>query len=77
MQLLTSLKTRAKDDRVKTYWIYLDEDNFADFQQKNLRPSVIITKNIKRKDLVVALLNQKVIEGICDKLYAKHYGTPF
>ena len=26
VQLLISLKTRAKDDREKTYWIYPDED---------------------------------------------------
>ena len=60
VQLLTSLKTRAKDNRGKTYWIYPDEDTVDDFQQKNLlhvRPSVIVAKNIKRKDLVLALLN--------------------
>ena len=79
VQLLTSLKTRAKDNRGKTYWIYPDEDTVDDFQQKNLlhvRPSVIVAKNIKRKDLVLALLNWEVIEGICEKLYAKHYATP-
>ena len=60
VQLLTSLKTRAKDNGGKTYWIYPDEDTVDDFQQKNLlhvRPSVIVAKHIKRKDLVLALLN--------------------
>ena len=80
MQLLTPQKTRAKDDRGKTYWIYPDEDTVDDYQQKHIldiRPSVIVAKNIKRKDLVLALLNQEVIEGICEKLYAKHHASPF
>ena len=80
VQSLTSLKTRAKDDRGKTYWIYPDEDTVDDYQQKHIldiRPSVIVAKNIKRKDLVLALLNREVIEGICEKLYAKHHASPF
>ena len=60
LQLLTSLKTKAKENRGKTYWIYPDEDTVDDVQQKNLlhvRPPVIVAKNIKRKGLVLALLN--------------------
>ena len=60
VQVLTSLKTRAKDHRENTYQIYPDEGTVDDFQQKNLldvRPSVIVAKNVKCKDLVLALLN--------------------
>ena len=44
----------------KTYWIYPDEEEVNFFEWKNVletRPSVVVAKNIKRKDLVLALLN--------------------
>ena len=34
VQLLQTLKTRAKDDKGKTYWVYPDEENVNQFQQK-------------------------------------------
>ena len=51
-----------------------------EFQRKNvldIRPSVTVAKNIKRKkDLVLALLNQEIIEPLFTKIF-EHvwYGT--
>ena len=36
VQLLQTLKTRAKDDKGKTYWVYPDEENVDQFQQKHV-----------------------------------------
>ena len=60
VQALCTLKTRAKDDQGKTYWINPGEKVTDDFERKHvleIRPSVILAKNVKRKDLVFALLN--------------------
>ena len=60
VQFLMALKTRAKDDKGKTYWVYPDVKVVDEFQGKNvldIRPSVTVSKNIRRKDLVLALLN--------------------
>ena len=60
VQALATLKTRAKDDQGKTYWIYPIEEVTDDFERKHvleIRPSVTLAKNIKRKELVFALLN--------------------
>ena len=57
--LVQLLKTRANDDKGKTYWVYPDEEIVDQFQHKHvldIRPLVIIAKNIKCKDLVFALL---------------------
>ena len=73
VQSLSPLKTRAKDDEGKTYWIYPAEDNVDDYEKKHvleIRPSVSLAKNIKRKDLVFALLNREIIEALAQKLYA-------
>ena len=55
VQALTTLKTRAKDDVGKTYRIYPTEEEVDHFEKKHvleIRPSVTLAKNIKRKDLV-------------------------
>ena len=55
VQALTTLKTRAKDDVGKTYRIYPTEEEVDHFEMKHvleIRPSVTLAKNIKRKDLV-------------------------
>ena len=72
VQSLSTLKTRAKDDKGKTYWVYPDEQVSDTYQKKHIldiRPSVTVAKNIKRKDLVFALLNREVIESICSSFY--------
>ena len=71
MQALCILKTRAKDDQGKTYWIYPGEKVTDDFERKHvfeIRPSVILAKNVKRKDLVFALLNRETIEAMWRQL---------
>ena len=43
VQSLMALKTRAKDDKGKTYWVYPDVEVVDEFQRKNdldIRPSV-------------------------------------
>ena len=73
VQSLASLKTRAKNDMGKIYWIYPDEEvNF--FKRKNVletRPSVVVAKNIKRKDLVLALLNREIIDAIVGESFGE------
>ena len=69
---LQPIKTRAKDDAGKTYWIYSEEENVDVFVEKHilaLRPSISLAKNIKRKDPVFALLNREVIEGMTTQFY--------
>ena len=73
VQSLSPLKTRAKDDEGKTYWIYPAEDYVDDYEKKHvleIRPSVSLAKNIKRKDLVFALLNREIIKALAQKLFA-------
>ena len=67
VQALATLKTRAKDDQEKTYWIYPNEEVVDDFERKlilEIRPSVTLAKNVKMKDLVFALLNREIIEAM-------------
>ena len=71
MQALSNLKTKAKDDKGETYWIYPNEEVTDDLERKHvlgIRPSVVLAKNVKRKDLVFALLNQEVIEAMWTEL---------
>ena len=71
VQALATLKTRAKDDQGKTYWIYPNEEVVDDFERKHIleiRPSVTLAKNVKRKDLVFALLNREIIEAMWGQL---------
>ena len=71
VQALATLKTRAKDDQGKTYWIYPNDEVLDDFERKHIleiRPSVTLAKNIKRKDLVFALLNREIIEAMWGQL---------
>ena len=67
VQALTTLKTCAKDDVEKTYWIYPTKEEVDHFEKKHvleITPFVIFAKNIKQKDLVFALLNREVIEAL-------------
>ena len=67
VQALATLKTRAKDDQGKTYWIYPNDEVLDDFERKHIleiRPSVTLAKNVKRKVLVFALLNCEVIKAM-------------
>ena len=67
MQAVSTLKTKAKDDQGKTYWIYPGEEVIDDFERKHvleIRPSVMLANNVKRKDLVFALLNRETIEAM-------------
>ena len=69
---MESLKTRAKDDKGKTYWIYATEEDTDFYERKNVvetRPSVSMAKNIKRKDPVFALLNREIIEAMTNELF--------
>ena len=50
--LLQAIKTRAKDDTGKTYWIYSEEENVDTFEEKNvlaMRPFINLAKNIKKR----------------------------
>ena len=65
VQALSTLKTKAKDDKGKTYLLSSNEEVADGFKRKHnleIKPSVIVTKNVKRKDLVIALLNHEIIE---------------
>ena len=56
-----------KDDERKTYWIYPNEDVADDFQRKRvfeIKPSVIVAKYVKKKNLVFALLNREIKEAL-------------
>ena len=71
VQALSTLKTRAKDDQGKTYWIYPNDDVVDDFERNHIleiRPSVTLAKNVKQKDLVFALLNREIIEAMWGQL---------
>ena len=39
-------------------------DGFKRKHNLEIKPSVIVTKNVKRKDLVIALLNHEIIEAV-------------
>ena len=61
------IKTCAKDDTGKTYWIYSEEERVEHFEEKHIltvRPSVSLAKNVKGKDPVFALMNCEIIDGI-------------
>ena len=52
VQALATLKTRAKNDQGKTYWIYPTEEVTDDFERKHvleITPSVTLVKNVKRR----------------------------
>ena len=69
---LEPIKTQAKDNHGKTYWIYSLEEKEEAYKKKDIltvRPSVILANNIKRKDPVFALMKHKVIEGISASLF--------
>ena len=71
LQALATMKTRAKDDQEKTYWMYPNEKVVDDFERKHIleiRPSVTLAKNVSRKDLVFALLNREIIEAMWAQL---------
>ena len=73
VQILETIKTRAKDDDGKVYWVYCSEESIDTYEEKNVldvRPSVTLAKNIKKKDPVFALLNREMIEAVSTNLYA-------
>ena len=75
VQLLATLKTRAKDDIKKRYWVYSEEntDHYKKASILGMRPSVSLAKNIKRKEPVFSLLNREIIESFTAPLYpARH-----
>ena len=54
-------------------YIYPTEEELDHFENEKkhvleIRPSVTLAKNIKRKDLVFALLNREVIEALWGQL---------
>ena len=70
--LLQAIKTRAKDDARKTYWIYSEEENVYTFEENQvlaMRPSINLAKNIKRREPVFAFINREVIEGMTSQFY--------
>ena len=71
VQALTALKTRATDDQGKTYKIYPNDEVLDDFERRHIleiRPLVTLAKNVKRKDLVFALLNCEIIQSMWRQL---------
>ena len=65
VQALSTLKTKAKDDKGKTYLLFSNEEVADGFKRKdNFEIKIIVTKNVKRKDLVIALLNHEIIEAL-------------
>ena len=71
VQSLATLKTRTKDDQGKTYWIYPTKEVTDDFERKHvleIRPSVTLVRNVKKIELVLALLNREIIEAMCGQL---------
>lgn len=72
VQSLAPLKTRAKDDQGKTYWVYPIEEQLENYEKKHtleIRPSVSLAKNIKRKDPVFQLLNREIVEAISAQFF--------
>ena len=70
--LLHAIKTRAKDNAGKTYWIYSKEENVDTFEEKHvlaMSSSISLAKNIKRRDPVFALMNREVTEGMTSQFY--------
>ena len=50
--LLQAIKTKAKDDAGKTYWIYSEEENVYTFEEKQvlaMRPSINLAKKHQEK----------------------------
>ena len=69
---LEPIKTCAKDDTGKTYWIYSEEERVEHFEEKHIltvRPSVSLAKNIKCKDPVFALMNREIIDGVTAQMF--------
>ena len=72
VQSHTPLKTRAKDDQGKTYWVYPMEEQLENYEKKHtleIRPSVSLANNIKRKDPVFQLLNREIVEAVCAQFF--------
>ena len=70
--LLQAIKTRAKDDTGKTYWIYSEGESVDAFEEKlvlAMRPSIDLAKNITQRDPVFALINCEVIKGMTSQFY--------
>ena len=71
LKLPAALKTQAKDDSGKTYWVYsdMDIDNYKQTSILDMRPSVSLAKNIKRNEPVFSLLNREIIESVTAPLH--------
>ena len=71
VQSLAPLKTRAKDDQGRTYWVYPIEEQLKNQEKSTLEiwPSVSLAKNIKRKDPVFQLLNREIVEAISAQFF--------
>ena len=67
--LLEPIKTRAKDDTGKTYWIYSKEARVERSEKKTYPDchtfTVALAKNVKGKDPVFALMNHEIIDSHC------------
>ena len=73
VQILAKLKTRAKDDCGKTYWVYSEDISVSNDYKKDsiLDTSVSLAKNIKRKEPVFSLLNREIIEYYSSSIFIK------
>ena len=72
VQSLMALKTRAKDYKGKTYSVYPDVEVVDECQRKDVLDiwlSVTVVKNIRRTDLVLALLNREIIEALFTMIF--------
>ena len=72
VQSLAPLKTRAKDDQGRTYWVYPIEEQLKDQDKEHTLenwPSVSLAKNINRKDPVFQLLNREIVEAISAQFF--------
>ena len=72
VQSLAPLKTWAKDDQGRTYWVYPIEEQLKNQEKKHtleIWPSVSLAKNIKRKDPVFQLLNREIVEAISAQFF--------
>ena len=59
------------DHQGKKLWIYCNDEVLDDFERKRIfeiRRSITLAKNGKRKDLVFTLLNREIIEAMWGQL---------
>ena len=64
---LEPIKTGAKEDYRKIYWIHSAEEKEEVYKKKHIlfvQPSIVLAKNIKQEDPVFALINCELIDGV-------------